>query len=85
MPEINENYIKTIKIVTNKDEEIEFPANYYNKISERRGIMTGNDGMFAVHVPNGKKVLTIVSCTDDEIADELSKAINEVLDKTINN
>jgi len=86
MPEINENRIKTIKIITNKGEEYEFPAEQHTKISTWMGIVNIEAYNFVEHTRNGKKLFAIISTSDDEIMDEVMRLFNKSnIEKILNN
>jgi hypothetical protein len=86
MPEINKNHIKTIKVIMDNGEEFEFPAEQHTKISTWLGSMSMTAYNFVERTHNGKKLLAIISTSDDEIMDEVMRLFDESnIDKILNN
>jgi hypothetical protein len=84
-PETNPNGIASIKIVTKDGSEYEFPAFHRTAITEYRGVMQANNGMFASLAPNGKNLLVVYSSTDDEVMSEIEDFLKKNVERIINN
>ncbi len=78
------NKVKTIRVILEDGQEFDYTAFEHTRITHSMGYESVNAGMFKENRPNGKRFLIMMSSTDVEVMETISKLTDDNVPQLIN-